>query len=123
MIKDSLNIYENKKILEQKCISCHSLDHFASDCPMITPNFNHSKIIKNYKNEVLGERKKIFRQPKKKLHALAFSQKIYQKTEDFQKLDLYYLSCSLGYFFQYSFFIYTFIKRRRRHLRTKFRKY
>lgn len=121
MIKDSLNIYANKKILDQKCVSCHSLDHFASECPMITPTFNHSKILKNYQNDALGERKKIFRAPHKKLNALAFSQKIYQKTEDFQKLDLYYLSCSIG-FFNNIIFVLIF-KKRRRYIRTEFRKY
>lgn len=78
------------------CSSCSSLQHFTNECPVFYPNFNTIKIIQNYKCETFNERLKCPRKCSKTHNARAFNNINKEKTDYFQKLDLYSLSSSLG---------------------------
>lgn len=80
------------------CSSCLSLQHFTNECPILYPNFNTIKIIQDYKSEIFNERIKCPRKTKKTCNARAFHKTTREKTDYFQKLDLYSLSSSLSNF-------------------------
>lgn len=95
-MKEMINIYNNKRILEKVCPFCQRTDHFIDECPSIKPNFCNKGIILRHKAINSNERQKIIRKKGKSHSAKKFFKLIQEKTKDFEQYGQVYRSSFFG---------------------------
>ena len=63
MMKDNLNVQKDYSILQKKCYSCQSSEHFSKDCPLINfiPNKNLIIKKKQFSSKRINSKKKFIR--------------------------------------------------------------
>ena len=85
IMKEKVNLYGDKSILEKPCVSCDRLDHFISECPIVNAHFNNATIISNYKTDCYNQRNNGFlRKQRKSYNSLKFIKDIQNKTKAFE---------------------------------------
>ena len=85
-MKEMIDVYGNKKVLEKVCISCHRMDHFINECPFINICLNSSNVISKYKVGSLQQRKKMVRRKKKPNNSRFFLKLFQEKSKSFEGL-------------------------------------
>lgn len=103
-MKEKINLYGIKSLLEIQCDSCNRKDHFISKCPFVNADFQMEKVLSNYRTECFNERKKFKRKQKKKHNAKKNIKFIQEKSKSFEISAVNYYDSSINSLFILYFF-------------------